>query len=106
MNNLFEIPQKKSSEEWVEMLAQTGGFRIEKIVSTGQTSRWYDQQEDEWVCVVEGEAELKFEQGDTVRLRRGEHVMIPRRTKHRVSYTSDPCIWLCVFGDLPPGEGR
>lgn len=32
-----------------------------------------------------------------ISLKRGEHVFIPAGTKHRVSYTSKPCYWLCVF---------
>ena len=49
--NLFDIPEQLPEQELTEILL-TGKTRIERIVSNGQTSSWYDQTEDEWVCVL------------------------------------------------------
>lgn len=96
MNNLYEVPSGQLEEELTEVLQKKGSFRIERIVSTGQISDWYNQEENEWVAVIEGEAELEF-LDKRVRLTKGEYLLIPRRQKHRVSYTSNPCVWLRVF---------
>ena len=70
-------------------------MRIEKIVSDGHTTGWYDQDEDEWVCLLTGEAELEFE-NETKLLRAGEWLLIERYKRHRVTRTTQ-CVWLCVF---------
>lgn len=85
--------------EVTSVLAQNDVVRIERIVSTGQTSDWYDQAETEYVILLEGRAQLVFEGNKTVVLVKGDTLLIPPHQKHRVAYTSadPPCIWLCVF---------
>lgn len=99
--NLYRLPPS-SGGEIADILWQAEGLRVERIVSRGDVSPagfWYDQEEDEWVAVLEGEAELEFPSGK-VSLRRGDTLLIPAHRRHRVSRTSiePPCIWLCVFG--------
>ena len=94
--NLFDVPGILPEEEQTELLL-AGKTRIERIVSGGQTSDWYDRTEDEWVCVLEGEGELEYADGSRQRLRAGDTAYLPAHLRHRVSYTSAPCIWLCVF---------
>ncbi|HIZ83266.1 MAG TPA: cupin domain-containing protein [Firmicutes bacterium] len=89
------------ADEITEVLMQTDTCRVERILSWGQTSPdgfWYDQDEDEWVVLLQGEAELDFGH-ERVRLQTGQSYMIPAHARHRVTYTSaqPPCIWLCVF---------
>jgi len=97
--NLFELPSLPLSEELINVLLQTNSVRIERIVSTGQTSGWYDQDEHEFVALLQGEAELAWEDGTTTKLIAGDTIIIPQHKRHMVSYTSSqpPCIWLCVF---------
>ncbi|MGH8427200.1 MAG: cupin domain-containing protein [Gammaproteobacteria bacterium] len=79
------------------------GVKIERIVSKGQRSEpgfWYDQEQNEWVVLIRGEAELRFEDGNrSVRLTAGMHVNIPAHTRHRVEWTKqdEVTIWLAVF---------
>jgi len=98
--NLFNIPSI-ATKELFDTLAKTPNTRIERIVSYGQTSPegfWYDQDEDEWVAVIEGTAELLFEGEDTSRrLGKGDTLFIPAHAKHRVARTANPTIWLAVF---------
>lgn len=91
--------------EAVDILAKGDGIRIERIVSAGQTSPpgfWYDQDEDEWVAVIQGEAELAWDDGRRRTMRAGDWVMIPAHARHRVERTSadPPCVWLAVFGNF------
>ena len=103
--NLFTLPDPLPSTEQFSDLIPNRGVKIERIVSTGQITpenEWYDQDRDEWVALLQGEAELTYENGRIVRLNAGDHVFIPAREKHRVTYTSadPPCIWIAVHGHL------
>lgn len=76
---------------------------LERIVSHGHTTpegEWYDQERDEWVAVLEGEARLEYADGVKVHLRRGDQLFLPKHCRHRVSYTSAPCVWLAMHGDV------
>lgn len=60
---------------------------------------WYDQDENEWVMVIEGSGTIEFDDGVSVTLDRGDYLNIPAHRKHKVSWT-DPSrvtIWLAVF---------
>lgn len=101
MNLFKDLPHDVSEETFEDLLCREN-LRIERIVSHGQTSPeqgWYDQEEHEWVLVLKGAGELTFENGSVQRLEAGDHIDIPARTKHKVSWT-DPnqeTIWLAVF---------
>ena len=101
--NLFSVPETLPKDELTEILAQGASVRVERILSSGQASPegfWYDQEEHEWVCVLQGNASLLLE-GEPAprRLEAGDTLLLPARTRHRVESTSaqPPCIWLCVF---------
>ena len=103
MNNLFADIPSDLPEEIVEVLAENNHVRIERIVSTGQTSPdgfWYDQDENEWVVVLKGESKLRFEDDDKpIHMKAGDFVNIPAHRKHRVEWTTpdEPTVWLAVF---------
>ena len=102
--NIFE-PVKRTPEEFMEVLfsgAASDSVRIERIVSEGHVSPdnfWYEQDEWEWVAVLQGNAELEFKT-EKISLVSGDWVLIPAHERHRVSFTSSepPCVWLAVFG--------
>ena len=103
--NLYNLPDPLPDAEEFTDLIPDRGVKIERIVSHGQTSpagEWYDQDRDEWVLLIQGEAVLEYETGEKLRLDAGDHVLIPARCRHRVDYTSrtPPCIWIAVFGTL------
>ena len=103
--NIFDLPDPLPDEEEVIALIHSQNLRVERIVSTGQTTpegQWYDQDEDEWVVLIQGEAVLEYENGEKLRLATGDHILLPARCRHRVAYTSHhpPCIWLAVFGNM------
>ena len=94
------IPQSLP-EEIFETIAASDNVRIERIVSLGHTSPqsgWYDQDKNEWVLVLKGEAVLNFEDEPAICLKSGEYLNIPAHKKHKVQWT-DPeteTIWLAV----------
>ncbi len=102
MKNILEnIPADLSNEHFLD-LVNTPNVRIERIVSRGHSSPetgWYDQEEDEWVMVLEGSGTLEFEDGRVVTLNNGCFIHIPAHDRHRVSHTSEHgmTIWLAVF---------
>ena len=97
--NIFDLPTLPIPEELATILAESPNVRIERIISTGQVSEWYDQAETEFVALLQGNAVIEFENNKTVRLTKGDTLIIKPHERHRVSYTSSdpPCIWLCVF---------
>lgn len=99
MKNLYEHPQTAPGGEFAENLYKNKNARVERIISYGHASPkgfWYDQEEDEWVCVLRGEAAIMFEDGEK-RLAEGSHIVIPAHARHRVEYASEDCVWLAVF---------
>jgi cupin 2 domain-containing protein len=56
--------------------------------------------EDEWVCLVSGQARLKLREPDeSLDLRPGDCLFIPAHRQHRVEWTSHSTatVWLAVF---------
>jgi len=101
LNNIFSNTPTTSDKELFNIIAQNSNVRIERIVSFGQCSPedfFYDQDEDEFVILLEGNATVSFEDGSAHNLKRGDYLNIPRHVKHRVDFTSNPAVWLAVFG--------
>jgi len=97
--NIYELPVLPLTEELTTILAESKNVRMERIVSTGQISDWYDQNETEFVVLLDGNAVIEFENGESITMSKGDTLLIKPHERHRVSYTSrEPaCIWLCVF---------
>lgn len=102
MDNLFNnIPSDLTNEVFTDLVS-THAVRIERIVSSGQSSPvsgWYDQDENEWILVLEGSGTILFDDGIEKTLYKGDYLTIPAHQKHKVSKT-DPdnlTIWLAVF---------
>ena len=105
MNNIFDLPSSLPNKELFESLVSAGNILIERIVSTGQTTppgEWYDQDQDEWVILLQGFASLSYADGSEIKLTTGDYLFIPAHQKHRVEYTSSEptCIWLAIHGNF------
>jgi cupin 2 domain-containing protein len=99
--NLFARSDVDTSAEFLEPLAVSGDVLVERIVSTGHATapgEWLEQARDEWVVLLEGDAEIRYEDGTRLALGPGDHVVIPAGTPHRVERTSadPPCVWVAV----------
>ena len=102
-NMIDSLPDFPLSDEVFTTLCPIGKGKIERIVSDGQASPdgfWYDQDEDEWIMVLAGEADLEWESPPIIQtLRPLDWVLIPAHTRHRVSRTLPQTIWLAVWGE-------
>ena len=101
-NNLLDDLPADLPDELFTPLLKASNVRIERIVSHGHASPpgfWYDQDDNEWVVVIEGRAAIEFEgRAEPVELRRGSYMNIPAHAKHRIVST-DPnqkTVWLAV----------
>jgi len=103
VKNLFEGIPDFLEEERIDGLLETSALRVERIVSRGQASPpdfWYDQEEQEWVLLLRGNAGLRFSgQGDVTVLKPGDFLLIPAHVRHRVEWTApaQETVWLAVF---------
>lgn len=102
-NILKNIP-KDLAEEVFETIFLKDGLKIERIISKGHTTpkeQWYDQDSNEWVILLEGEAILSFEDSEDVKLSTGDYINISAHKKHRVSWTTPDkeTIWLAIHYD-------
>jgi cupin 2 domain-containing protein len=99
--NLFDdVPARADSEIFTEVLSRED-VRIERIVSTGQSTpanQPLRQGHDEWVLLLAGSAGLCIEGDGERNLRPGDHVLIAAQRTHWVTWTAkdEPTIWLAV----------
>jgi cupin 2 domain-containing protein len=97
-----DLPARPLPDEVVDLLVEREGLRIERIVSTGQTTpqgQWYDEETGEWVLVVAGAARLRVEGEATDReLGEGDWIFLPAHCRHRVTWTraEPPTVWLAI----------
>ncbi|MDP3289863.1 MAG: cupin domain-containing protein [Methyloversatilis sp.] len=106
--NLFDgLPEGALEAERINTLCARPGVRIERIVSTGQSSPpgfWYDQPDDEWVTLLSGSAALRFADEDSPRvLKPGDWILIAAHRRHRVERTDADVasVWLAVHVTPP-----
>ena len=107
INLLEDVPARADKEIFTELLRR-GSVRIERIVSTGQSTpadEPHCQGHDEWVLLLAGSAGLRIEGEDECKLRPGDHVLIAAHRPHWVTWTAkdEPTIWLAVH--LPGADG-
>jgi cupin 2 domain-containing protein len=100
---LSGLPPRPRTDEVTETLCEQPGTRIERIVSTGQATpdgQWYDQDNDEWVLVVQGSARLRIDgEAKDRELGEGDYVFLPAHCRHRVAWTRSepPTVWLAIY---------
>lgn len=96
VNNLFHnLPSPINDEDFSELL-KCRNVIIERIVSSDRPDdKIYTQNQDEWVILIEGKAQLKIND-NVVKLKAGDYLFIPAQTPHQVVKTSINCVWLAV----------
>jgi len=101
--NLFAGIPASLPTELTDIISQQSGVRIERILSQGQrspTDFWYDQDDNEFVLLLQGAARLEFMQPRRdLALAPGDYLLIPAGQRHRVAWTAadEVSIWLAVF---------
>jgi cupin 2 domain-containing protein len=89
-------------EELIECIFKRDNIQIERIISKGHITpaeQWYDQDGDEWVMLIQGQAIILYEKDhQTFHLNAGDYLLIPAHTRHRVEWTTPGLhtIWLAV----------
>jgi len=108
--NLLAAACPAPGSEQCQVLIEAAGLRLERIHSCLAASPegfWYDQQDNEWVALLQGSAQLQFEDEASPRqLNRGDGLLIAAHRRHRLLAT-DPApgtIWLALF--WPPERQR
>ena len=97
-----DLPSQPLPDEVVTLLLARQDLRIERIVSSGQTTpegHWYDQERDEWVLVIAGAARLRIEgEASDRKLGQGDWILLPAHCRHRVTWTraEPPTVWLAI----------
>lgn len=100
--NIFTDIPADLPEELFECIVKRENVHIERIVSKGNitpTDQWYDQNWDEWVLLLQGQATILYEKDmQSITLSIGDYLLIPAHTKHRVEWTAPEhhTIWLAV----------
>lgn len=83
-------------------LLKTGHFRLERIVSAGQSTPpgvWFDDETNEWVILLRGSAGLLLEgEKQEAIMGPGDYVHIPAHKRHRVEWTDrkQKTVWLAL----------
>ena len=110
--NIFAQIAEAGEEEQFDLLFKSPNCRIDRIVSSGHSSPkgfWYDQENDEFILLIQGEATLEFEDRK-VTLKKGDYLHIPKNCKHRLDSTSiDPVVLqddCCAFEALVQKYGE
>ena len=102
VKNIFSDIPKQTQKEILETIIESHQFKIERIISRGQATTdgdWYDQEKNEWVLVLKGNAGLLFEGSEKkVIMKTGDYINIPAHKKHRVEWTDpeEETVWLAV----------
>ena len=76
-------------------LARISNVVVEDRQASSPEAVEYRQGQDEWVVVLEGAAVLEVD-GAEVRLARGDWLLLPAATPHRVLITEAGTRWLAV----------
>ena len=105
-NNLLASSPPPVGTEQIDVLLEQSGLRLERIHSCAASTapgEWYDQAQGEWVALLQGSAQLRFEDESEARqLHAGDWIWIAPHRRHRVETTDGGrgCLWLALF--LPP----
>ncbi len=102
MPNLFtDLPLCHQQSESFKTLLSYANVTIERIVSASFCEgEWMKQEHDEWVVLLQGDAELEFSHHHTT-LHSGDYLFIPAHEAHRVVKTSTKALWLAVHISVP-----
>ena len=93
--NIYKTPTPKSGETLTTLLSHKN-IKINHIISSDKLEGIeYQQEEDEWLVLLEGEATLLIDNQER-HLKKGETFFIPAQTPHKVLKTRNGTVWLTV----------
>ncbi len=106
IGNLFEHMIPPNTGEGFTTLLAHRNLVVERIISSDAiTPTEYVQTQDEWVVLLQGEAELLVA-GRHYTLKSGDYIFLPALTPHTLLHTSVGALWLGVHlhAEATPGE--
>ena len=93
--NIYDYLSPQNGETFTALLEHKN-IKINRIVSSANVEPIeYNQEEDEWLVLLEGEATLLIENEEKI-LTKGETLFIPAKVPHTVMKTSRGTVWLTV----------
>jgi cupin 2 domain-containing protein len=93
--NLYDFINPESGEIFTTLLEHKN-VKINRIVSSDKLDeKVYEQEEDEWLVVLQGEATLLLND-EKKTLIKGDTLFIPSKIPHRVLSTQNGTVWLTV----------
>jgi cupin 2 domain-containing protein len=93
--NIYDYNIPKNGETFTTLLEHKN-IKINRIVSSDSLDeKLYCQDEDEWLVLLEGEATLLLDKQE-INLAKGDTLLIPSKTPHRVLETKSGTLWLTV----------
>ena len=103
IRNILDLQNAGNLDKELFQTLADGSATIERIVSAGHSTpegEWYDQEKDEWVILLQGDAVLRFGNNELINLKSGDYIFIKAHNRHRVEYTSSSpqCVWLAIHG--------
>ncbi len=102
IKNLFSEIKVSTSKEIFDTLIKSDSLKLERIVSSGQstpTGKSYDQETNEWVILLKGSAGLLFkDETKILEMYPGDFVNIPAHKLHRIEWTDtkQQTVWLAL----------
>ncbi|MBN2895581.1 MAG: cupin domain-containing protein [Campylobacterales bacterium] len=102
MQNIFDdqISLEEETEHFTTLF-QNKMLHIEYIQSRlSHAGEWYDQEHDEWVLLLQGEATLEIG-AQMMHLHAGSYMLIAAHQRHRVLCSSANAQWLAVHMHQP-----
>lgn len=106
--NIYDQILSVDDQEFIDILLRSAGLgesvnlRIERIVSNGKVSPanfWYDQDFNEWCCLIRGRAVLQTKSNDMLIMQEGDSCFFSKHQVHRVLDVSEDAIWITVCWD-------
>ncbi|MDD2357194.1 MAG: cupin domain-containing protein [Thiovulaceae bacterium] len=96
-HNIFKnLIEPKVGDEIFSTLLEHKNIKIELINSNSVIyGKSYQQEQDEWILLLEGEATLEVE-GVAQLLKTGDYLFISAQTVHRVLFTDKKTLWLAI----------
>ena len=93
--NIYDYITPQSGEDFTTLLEHKN-IKINRIVSSDNVEPVkYNQEEDEWVVLIQGKATLLI-LGKELILTEGETLFIPAKTTHSVLETDTNTLWLAI----------
>ena len=94
--NIFKNLKYDLTKETIDEIFSSPKIRVERITSSGQTTDWFNQDENELVILLEGEAIIQFLDKELT-IKKGDVINIPSNQIHKTINLSNTCLWLCIF---------